>query len=153
MVEPDTTVVSGPKRAPRGPRNIVGSARSITQRSRVSNHKQFFLGADRPPENSPWSRRLKDLMSDHLQDLGGLDAVTVGEKMLVRRAAMIVVQLEMLEAKWAKNNGEATEKSLIVYQRCVGSLRRVLRDLGLKRRAKDVTTVSLDAIMQERPDG
>jgi hypothetical protein len=153
MVAGDTTVVLGPKRAPRGPRNIA-SQRSITQRSRVSNHKQLFLGADRPHENSPWSRRLKDLMSDHLQDLGGLDAVTVAEKMLVRRAAMLAVQCEMMEQQWAANDGVATsEKSLICYQRVTGALRRCLRDLGLKRRAKEVKTLSLDAIMQERPDG
>jgi hypothetical protein len=153
MVEQNTTVL-GAKRAPRLPRNIA-SQRSITQRSRVSNGKQLFLGSERPNENSVWGRRLKDLMSDHFADLGGLDVVTVAEKMLVRRAATLAVQCEMMEQQWAvENDGAApNEKVLICYQRVTGALRRCLRDLGLKRRAKDVKTLTLDAIMQERSDG
>jgi hypothetical protein len=104
-------------------------------------------------ENSAYARRLRDLIAAFVSDLGGMDVCSEAERALVRRASVMVLQLEMLEASWSQNGGAASEKSLIVYQRTASALRRILRDVGLKRRAKDVTTVSLDAIMQERPDG
>jgi hypothetical protein len=96
------------------------------------------------------------LIALHTSDLGGSNAISESEKMLVRRAAMLALQCELMEQQWAADNDGAapSERALICYQRVTGALRRCLRDLGLKRRAKDVTpTPSLDAIMQERPDG
>ena len=59
---------------------------------------------------------------------------------LVRRSAMLTLQLEMMEANWAHNNeGQAGPKSLQAYQRVTNTLRRTLESLGLRRRQRDVT--------------
>ena len=44
-------------------------------------------------------RRLKDLISAHESDLGGEDYVSESERRIVRRAAMLTIQLEMLDAR------------------------------------------------------
>jgi hypothetical protein len=52
---------------------------------------------------------------------------------------MMTLQLEIMEARWQGNAGEASAKELETYQRVTGSLRRTLESLGLQRRSKDVT--------------
>jgi len=117
----------------------------LTRRSSVTNGKRLFIALK--DGDSPWSRRLHDLIALHVADLGGASAISESEKMLVRRASMLCLQCELLERKWVKNNeGEASEKSLLLYQRCVGSLRRCLKTLGLQRRSRDITP-SLDAYL------
>src|SRR5262245_12948148 len=107
----------------------------LTRRSGVTTGKRLFMALrDR---NSVWSRRLADLIALHVSDLGGSDAISEAEKVLVRRAAMLSLQLEMMEQKWAANGGAASAKELALYARATGNLRRVLRDLGLQRRQKD----------------
>jgi hypothetical protein len=77
------------------------------------------------------------LISEHVGDLGGLDNTSVAERSLVRRAAVITTELEMLEAKFAAA-GQASAGDLDLYQRTAGNLRRLLEAIGLQRRAKDV---------------
>src|SRR4051812_43339579 len=86
-----------------------------------------------------WMRRLRDLIAAHVSDIGGEDALSAAETALVRRAAMLTLQLELMESRWRETNGEATAQSLLTYQRTVGTLRRTLESLGLQRRSKDVT--------------
>jgi hypothetical protein len=106
-------------------------------RSAVSNGSSLLAGLD---HRSAWARRLRDLIGDHLADLGGPGAVTQAEKALVRRAAMLTLQLELLEQRFASNEGGAAHsEQLETYQRSTNSLRRTLESLGLERRAKDVT--------------
>jgi hypothetical protein len=83
-------------------------------------------------------RRLKDLVQAHVADLGGSELVSEAELCLVRRAAMITLQLEMLDSKFAAANGSASECDLNLYGRLTGGLRRVLATLGLKRRSRVV---------------
>jgi hypothetical protein len=108
-----------------------------TLRSAVSNGSRLLPDLD---HRSGWARRLRDLISDHVSDLGGEDQVSSAEAVLVRRAAMLTLQLELMEQRWAANNdGEAGPKSLMMYQRGVNTLRRTLETLGLSRRARDIT--------------
>jgi hypothetical protein len=81
-------------------------------------------------------------------DLGGNGQLSEAERQLIRRAAMLSLQAELIEARWAKNGGEASDKSLDSYQRTTGALRRVLRDLGLERRQRDITP-TLDEYLAE----
>ncbi len=114
---------------------------ALTRRSRVSNGKQLFVGrGDGEIVNQKWLRRLSDLISLHIADLGGPANTSESEKMLVRRAAMLTLQLELMEQGWAEHhNGVAPAKRLIEYQQVCSALRRILEALGLKRRARDVT--------------
>jgi hypothetical protein len=56
----------------------------------------------------------------------------------VRRAALLTLELELLESRFEENDG-AKAAELECYQRVASSLRRLLESLGLKRRARDVT--------------
>jgi hypothetical protein len=124
----------------------------------VSNGSSLYLKvkAGQLNQNSAYDRRLRDLIAAHATDLGGVEACSEAERVLIRRAAMLTLQLELRESHWTKDGGVASATELLLYQRCVGALRRCLRELnrGLKRRPRDVSPIAtLDAIMQERPDG
>ena len=83
-------------------------------------------------------RRYRDLLDAHESDLGGSAIITEAERRLVRRAAMLTVQLEMMDARFAQSESEASKTDLDTYQRASNSLRRLLESLGTQRRAKDV---------------
>jgi class 3 adenylate cyclase len=121
---------------------------ALTRRSRVSNGKQLFVGrGDGEIVNQKWLRRLSDLISLHIADLGGPANTSESEKMLVRRAAMLTLQLELMEQGWAEHhNGVAPAKRLIEYQQVCSALRRILESLGLKRRARNVTPSVADYV-------
>jgi hypothetical protein len=86
-----------------------------------------------------WTRRLRDLTNDSISDLGGRDMVSAHEMILIKRNTMLVVQLEMLECRFAEQDGVASSDQLRDYQRCVNTCRRTLEALGLQRRQHDVT--------------
>ena len=101
-------------------------------KSRITNGTKLLPGVD---GRSPWVRRCKDVIELHLSDLP--DA-SVAERSIVRRAAVLTTELEMLEAKFAAA-GSATPFDLDLYQRTAGGLRRLLEAIGLERRLRDVT--------------
>lgn len=75
---------------------------------------------------SQWMRRLRDLIAAHVSGLGGEDALSTAERALVRRAAMLTLQLELMESRWNETNGEASARPIEVCQRVTGSLKRTL---------------------------
>jgi hypothetical protein len=99
-----------------------------------------------------WARRFNDIMDSHLSDLGGEANVSQAELSIVRRAAVITVELERLEARFA--SGEASDRDLDTYQRTAGNLRRLLEAIGLQRRSRDVTMTidDLAARLNAEPD-
>jgi hypothetical protein len=106
-------------------------------RSAITNGSKL-LGAE-VDHRSAWMRRYRDLIQAHLSDLGGEAEVSEAEKVLVRRAAMLTLQLELLERRFAGNeSGEASPAQIETYQRCTNTLRRMLEALGLKRRAREI---------------
>jgi hypothetical protein len=148
MVEPKNSTALSPPASPR-PRGLTptGVPRPKKNRAKVSNGRALYLKLKEGQEynaNSAYARRLRDLINAFVSDLGGVDACSEAERALIRRAAVLIHQMEILEASWTQNGGAASEKSLIVYQRCTGALRRYLRDLGLKRRPRDVSPPHLD---------
>ena len=104
-------------------------------KSRITNGSAFLPGID---GRSAWIRRAKDLISEHLSDLGGPDNTSAAERSITRRVAVLSVELEHLEARFA-SAGSASPDDLDLYQRTANSLRRLLEAVGLQRRAKDVT--------------
>ena len=105
-------------------------------RSAITNGKHLLRAVD---ARSAWMRRLRDLIAAHTADLGGDDLVTEAEMRLVRRAALLTIQCEMMDRKFALNDGDASESDLNTYQRITNTLRRTLESLGLSRRTRDVT--------------
>src|SRR6516162_10350499 len=92
------------------------------QRSRITNGSALLPGVD---GRSPWVRRAKDIIAAHLSDLGGEDNTSAAERSIVRRAAVLTVELERLEAKFAVA-GEASAEALDTYARVAANLRRLL---------------------------
>jgi hypothetical protein len=110
----------------------VTAERPPTLRSRATNGRTLFAsGGDM---RGPWARRLRDVFSLHVSDLGGAEMISTAEMSLARRAAVLTVQLEKLESKFSIGDDD----DLDLYQRTVGNLRRLLESLGLQRRPRDV---------------
>jgi hypothetical protein len=116
-------------------------------RSAITNGSTLLSGVD---ARTGFMRRLRDLVAAHESDAGGRDILSEGQRAIIRRASMIGLQLEMMEAKFALNEGAASSKELESYQRASNSLRRLLEALGLLagRKARNVTP-SLGALIDE----
>jgi hypothetical protein len=109
--------------------------RKSKQRSKVTNGSALLPGID---GRSAWIRRCKDVIDSHLADLGGEDNTSAAERSIIRRASVLTVELERMEAVFAVA-GEAKPETLDLYQRTAGNLRRLLETVGLRRRERDVT--------------
>ena len=90
-----------------------------------------------------------DLIPGHIADGGGIDLMSTAEQSIVRRASMLELQMEMLETRFADNDGVATAEQLLLYQRTANSTRRLLELVGLRRRPKDITGLSLGEVLRE----
>jgi hypothetical protein len=93
-------------------------------------------------------RRLKDLIGGHVADLGGRDMISEAEFCLVRRCALLTLELELLEARFEAHDG-ASATDLQLYQQVASSLRRLHESLGLKRRSRDVTAPDLQTYIRD----
>jgi hypothetical protein len=113
-------------------------------RSRVTNGGALIPGID---GRSPWLRRARDLIAAHLSDLGGEENTSTAERSLVRRAAVLAVELELLEKKFALAGG-AQPSDLDLYIRASGGLRRLFEGINLRREARDITP-TLEDIVRE----
>src|SRR5579862_9016347 len=116
-------------------------------RSAVTNGKHLLADVD---ARSSWMRRLRDLIDAHTADLGGEDLCSEAEQRLIRRAALLTIQCEMYDKKFALNDGEASQTDIETYQRLTNTLRRCLETLGLERRSRDVTPPSLAEYLKTR---
>jgi len=106
------------------------AAAKPTHRSAVTNGSELLPGID---GRSAWARRLRDVIANHVADLGGDQAISEAERSIVRRAATMTVELERLEARFA-TAGAAAAPDLDLYQRTAGNLRRLLESVGIGRR-------------------
>jgi hypothetical protein len=105
-------------------------------RSKITNGKVLIDGDQR----SPWVRRAKDLINEFLgEHLAGADNCSPAERAIVRRIAVLITELERLEAKFAAQN-EASPEQLLLYGRTANTLRRLLEAIGLERRQRDALT-------------
>jgi hypothetical protein len=106
-----------------------------------------ILGRD-VDHRTTWSKRMVDLYSAHLNDIGGIARASEGEKSLCKRAAIIECALETIEQRMALADGEASEKTWMAYQRLTNTLRRTVVVLhgGLSRRARDITPTLSDVL-------
>ena len=67
---------------------------------------------------APQCAGLRDIIHAHTADLGGADLLSEGQKAILRRAALLQLQAEMLEQKFAqREDGSATGNEIEVYQR------------------------------------
>ena len=107
-------------------------------RSRLSNGHLMAPPRDGGIDGrSSWARRQRDLITEHVADLGGMDSLSGSQQRLVRICATLTVELEQLDLKFAQGKGNTDE--LDRYQRVSNTLRRHFETLGLQRRTKDIT--------------
>jgi hypothetical protein len=76
-----------------------------------------------------------DLRDSFIADLGGEDAVSAMKRAVVDSAAALGAMLEDMAASYLAGEGA----DLGLYATLANAQRRLLTDLGLERRAKDIT--------------
>jgi hypothetical protein len=118
-----------PQSSPVKPRPKVAAPKKTCGRSAVSNGRKLLLSDNR----TVWGRRFCDLVSDHAQDLGGIDNLSEAEIGLLRRASAIECELERREAQLAA--GE--EVDLDEFARAASHCRRLWETLGVSRKPRE----------------
>jgi hypothetical protein len=90
------------------------------------------------------ARRARDLVAGIEADLGGGNHLSVAERQLVQRAAVLGAIIESQEAAWLSGQ----QVDVAEHLAAINAQRRVLATIGLERRARDVTP-SLDRYLEE----
>ena len=111
------------------------SARKPTARSRVTNGKELLANID---GRSTEARRYRDLCFSFADDCGGAATLTEVQRALVRQAAALTVQSEKLQAAMIRGEDVSDEQ----MTRVANALGRTLNRLGIKRRAREVSTLA-----------
>ena len=94
------------------------------------NGRLVLTGVD---GRSTAARRFKEIVSTLFSDLGG--DPTEAQKAIASRAATLAVWCEQAETDFA--NGQSFD--VATYATSANAMRRLLADLGLERRSKDIT--------------
>jgi hypothetical protein len=111
--------------------------RSKVAASQITNGAKLWLpGTD---GRSAIARRTRDIFDAICRDLGGHDVLSEGQMQLVRRASLISIKCEELEARAVQ--GESIDLDL--FGQMTDRLGRCLQRLGIRRVPKNITpTVS-----------
>jgi hypothetical protein len=102
-----------------------------------------------------WVRHARELIADHLSDLGGVENTSAAEQSINRRASALTVECERFEERFAKvAEGQIVDPyELDLCRKCVDTLRRSLETIGLQRRPRDVSDgVSSDQLSPLRAE-
>jgi hypothetical protein len=113
-------------------------------RSRISNGNGVFLeGVD---GRCVLARRYRDILASLVSDLAG--DPSEAQSLIARRSATLAVWCELAEARMAKGD----DLDIGEFTTATNALRRLLADLGLERRARDVTPSLADIAAQIEAD-
>src|SRR3954462_3328424 len=96
-------------------------------RSRITNGKIVLPGID---GRTFWPRRFRDLQAQLIWNLGGDDLVSTAKRAIVRRACVLMVELELRELDFVSS--APSYQHLEQYSRIASNLRRMLEALGLE---------------------
>jgi hypothetical protein len=91
------------------------------------------------------ARRAKELIAVLTADLGGPEAITAAKAELIKSAAVHGAMLEHLAAEWI--SGVPIDE--LRYVAIANGQRRLLVELGLERRSRDVTPSLKDYLAQQ----
>ena len=108
------------------------------RRSAVTSGKRLHV--KRPGDNA-WSRRFRDVLEQIVNDAGGPEVLSEGQRQIARRCATLSVECERLEGKALA--GE--EIDLDLYGQMTDRLGRALQRLGLKRVTRNALLPDLHA--------
>lgn len=101
---------------------VVRTLRRSQGRSAVSNGTHLLEGVD---HRSASARRFRDLAKAFAADLGGLNALSEGEKALVRQAAACAIRAEQVQACLVR--GELVDPDELI--RLTNTARRTLQSI------------------------
>jgi hypothetical protein len=101
----------------------ISSADRVPVERRKSRHKVGTILLSGVDGRSAWVRRAKDVLSELVSDMGGIDGTSAAERHIARRATTMIVELERLEQRFAQA-GEASAADLDTYARIASSMRR-----------------------------
>jgi hypothetical protein len=106
-------------------------------RSRVTNamSRGSLVWIDGQDKRGPVPRRIADIVSLIISDLGGPAELTETPRQIVTRIATMAVWCETQDAQVA----DGKEIDISLYQTVANSLRRLCETLGLERVSKDIT--------------
>jgi hypothetical protein len=122
--------------------HVLHKTRSLTNRSRISNGKDLFLeGVD---GRSALARRFRDILAQLVSDSGGRPLGGSKHHCPPSNHVSGVVRAGRAKA----TAGETL--SIGEYATATNTLRRLLLDLGLERRMRDITP-SIDAYLSKGP--
>lgn len=93
------------------------------------------------------ARRFRDIFAEIVSDLGGAARLSEAQRQLARRATLMSVQCELLEA--ASITGQVID--LDTYGQLADRVGRAFTRLGIKRAARDVTPDLRDYIRSQTP--
>lgn len=79
--------------------------------------------------------RFKELVAGYTSDLGGDEALTTAHRAIIQRAVSLQIWCEDCEAGYATTG----ELDISSFTTATNALRRLLADIGLERRQRDVT--------------
>lgn len=113
-----------------------------TRRTRIGNGKAFLQNVD---PHSTTVRRYREIYAQLVEDMGG--EPSEAQTIIARRAATLAVWCEAAEADMA--NGKALD--IAAFSTATNTLRRLLQDLGLERRLRDVTPSLSQYLRDKRP--
>jgi hypothetical protein len=113
----------------------------LTHRSRVSNGSATFL--DGVDGRSVLARRYRDILAQLTSDLGG--DPSEAQSLICRRAATLAVWCETAEVDLAKG----ATLDIGEFTTATNALRRLLADIGLERRQRNITPDPLEYARQK----
>jgi hypothetical protein len=93
------------------------------------------------------ARAAIDLRDSIINDLGGADAVSAMKRAVIDNAATLGAMLEDMAASYLAGEGA----DLALYATLANAQRRLLADLGLERRARDITPSLADYVKGKAP--
>lgn len=112
--------------------------------TRVGTQGTILAGVDM---RTSGGRRFKEICADLVDHLG--DEATAPQFAIIRRAAALGVWCE--QAETAQAQGE--DLDVAAYTTATNTMRRLLADLGLERKSRDVTPSLQDYIAAKRETG
>jgi hypothetical protein len=115
--------------------------RPFRTRSKISSGAALFrTSAKGNPVDmrTAFGRRFQDLVKVITLDLGGPDLLSENQRQIIRRIAILAVNLEAEEAKALSGEGEFDAAKFAIIS---NHMRRLAESLGLKRVPKNVNAV------------
>jgi hypothetical protein len=100
--------------------------RSVYAQSKVSNRRKLLLGID---GRSAVARRFRDIVVDLVHECGGEESLSTAELGLIRQAAAMTLQAEVLETRIVLGNPVSADELV----RLSSEARRVINSLNKRK--------------------